>query len=727
MCLSAAVALALAGVYHLGVAATVAGLMGGLPGLYLAWAAVRGVEEPVREPARLADDLAELVGRQWEDEAALRRLNDPYPLPVSWKAADGVLGGDWDSLVTLARTGAGWPPAHPDQWAAGPGELAGSGDEIAAVLVKVPTRRMVILGEPGSGKTMLLVRLVLDLLADRDQGGPVPVLVSLASWDPDAQGLHEWLTERLAIDYPSLASAGSRAGQDSALARLVDARLITPVLDGLDEMPDGKRDRAMEAISEAPRPGEAIVVTCRTADYRAAVMPPAGSGISIRGAAVVALRPLDQDTVAAYLVRDGGAGAAERWQPVIAALGAGTPVGEVLTTPLMVGLARTIYSPRAGERAGQLPRPAELCQIHDQDAVKDHLFDAFVEGSYRHRPGAPWTADQAKLWLGFLARHLENTVNSPDLAWWQLREAARPGLLRFGLGLAAILISALGGMLAVGIGVTIAQWRAYGAAVLVAGPLVGLVLGLADGVVAGAVIWIPARADRATAKPSRLLPFKVRNLAVGIAVAAVAVPVAIRVDGLSPVPVAALFLVVVAIGLGLAIIAGLGDVTAQSDQARALDPAAVLRRDRQAALGISAGITIACGLAGAGVGGMDSFSPNWQAPGLARWETVITVAMFGLVVGLAAGLRTSKSKTAWPDYILTLCWLARRHLPRQLMAFLSDAHQRGVLRQVGSVYQFRHIDLQRRLASLPTQTSQDAPGDPARTPVPAAKTPGVPS
>jgi hypothetical protein len=33
------------------------------------------------------------------------------------------------------------------------------------------------------------------------------------------------------------------------------------------------------------------------------------------------------------------------------------------------------------------------------------------------------------------------------------------------------------------------------------------------------------------------------------------------------------------------------------------------------------------------------------------------------------------------------------------MAFLADAHQRGVLRQVGAVYQFRHIELQRRLAN----------------------------
>jgi hypothetical protein len=34
------------------------------------------------------------------------------------------------------------------------------------------------------------------------------------------------------------------------------------------------------------------------------------------------------------------------------------------------------------------------------------------------------------------------------------------------------------------------------------------------------------------------------------------------------------------------------------------------------------------------------------------------------------------------------------------MTFLADAHQRGVLRQAGAVYQF-HVELQRRLATRP--------------------------
>jgi hypothetical protein len=41
----------------------------------------------------------------------------------------------------------------------------------------------------------------------------------------------------------------------------------------------------------------------------------------------------------------------------------------------------------------------------------------------------------------------------------------------------------------------------------------------------------------------------------------------------------------------------------------------------------------------------------------------------------------------------------RGFLPWRLVSFLQDAHRRGVLRQAGAVYQFRHIELQHRLAT----------------------------
>jgi hypothetical protein len=55
----------------------------------------------------------------------------------------------------------------------------------------------------------------------------------------------------------------------------------------------------------------------------------------------------------------------------------------------------------------------------------------------------------------------------------------------------------------------------------------------------------------------------------------------------------------------------------------------------------------------------------------------------------------------WGPWLIARCWLALRgHLPWNLMSFLDDAHSRGVLRQSGGVYQFRHARLQEYLSTL---------------------------
>jgi hypothetical protein len=74
-------------------------------------------------------------------------------------------------------------------------------------------------------------------------------------------------------------------------------------------------------------------------------------------------------------------------------------------------------------------------------------------------------------------------------------------------------------------------------------------------------------------------------------------------------------------------------------------------------------------------------------------------AAFG--ASLAVGLGTATASTAWGAFAIARLWLgASGRLPWRLMNFLADAHtQRGVLRQVGGAYQFRHVQLQQRLAA----------------------------
>ena len=73
--------------------------------------------------------------------------------------------------------------------------------------------------------------------------------------------------------------------------------------------------------------------------------------------------------------------------------------------------------------------------------------------------------------------------------------------------------------------------------------------------------------------------------------------------------------------------------------------------------------------------------------------------MFGLVLGLGLGLGYGLSLTAWGQWVaLSRIWLPLTgRLPWAVTAFLDDAYQRGVLRQAGAVYQFRHARLQDRL------------------------------
>lgn len=77
----------------------------------------------------------------------------------------------------------------------------------------------------------------------------------------------------------------------------------------------------------------------------------------------------------------------------------------------------------------------------------------------------------------------------------------------------------------------------------------------------------------------------------------------------------------------------------------------------------------------------------------------VTTAVLAAVVGgsfLGFGFTLG---TAWAWFHGVRIWLALRgDLPWNLMAFLDDAHRRGILRQAGAVYEFRHGRLQEFLA-----------------------------
>ncbi|MFE2491766.1 NACHT domain-containing protein [Streptomyces mirabilis] len=696
---------------------TAVGLVVGVASLWMSWLGYRADRREHADGLGLtamADELALAVRTQWQAEARVRRLDEPYALAVPWWPARADLVEPWDILVRTTTGARADRAALSPAWAGGPEGLAGSDAEIVEVFTaRVPGRRLLILGEPGAGKTMMLVRLLLGLLPSREPGSPVPVIFPLASWDPDRLELDAWLAERLATDYPGLAApapapAAGGPGQVTSRARaLLDQRLIIPLLDGFDELPPHTRAVALDAVNRALPPGTPLVLTSRTTEYRAAVDPPADAGVPVRltGAAGIELHAVDPEEAATYLRRDaGGEGtpSAERWRPVLSLLPTDTPVGQALRTPLTLFLARTIYNPRPGERPAAFPDPAELCdttRFPTAADVRAQLFDGFIPAAYRPLPGQParWTSRQALYTLTFLARHLEDDLHGgADLAWWQLRlavpETTRRLLAGTTLGASIFLLTPL----------------SFGLLTLFSlAPLLSFLLWGWDGGLRWSLLWNFAEECAAYLPAgwllSRVFRLRERNtpavrgrwswnrrsllLALGTAVLVGLVfdSFVNRVAGIGWGAVA---------GLVCWLITAWG--AAPADLASATSPQELLRQDRKvfwsfvrtgALLGLLAGL-----LLGVLLGYLESSLVH---------DTVFGCGI-GFWIGLVLGLAAALHRTAWGDFTLSRLYLAVRHrgvLPRHLMAFLADAHQvRGVLRQVGPVYQFRHIDLQRRLA-----------------------------
>jgi hypothetical protein len=104
--------------------------------------------------------------------------------------------------------------------------------------------------------------------------------------------------------------------------------------------------------------------------------------------------------------------------------------------------------------------------------------------------------------------------------------------------------------------------------------------------------------------------------------------------------------------------------------------------------------------------------------------TRVGLKSLGLGIGLVCGLMLAIIyPETWITSLACTQLAIRWHTPIQLMRFLDDARERGVLRTVGPVYQFRHARLQDRLAERSitvTTTGGDAIVDQQVQPTPTA-------
>lgn len=546
--------------------------------------------------------------------------------------------------------------------------------------------RLVVLGDPGYGKTVAALTLLKHINTRSGPGDAVAELFPLVEWyrwigtHPHGR-LRDWLADELALTYTELSAATARA--------LIDADLVLPLLDGLDEVPAAERGRCkdtIDAYAERTSPFRPFVVTCRVREY--AELAPDW----VAADRVITLVGLERDQIVDEIRTRTSADSG--WGTVCDRLVAGDQgLTELFRSPLRLAVALQVYNTRD---------PTELIG-HDPATSREHLWELLLA-----RDGPTFRGcdtRQIREWLAFLAAGMKRQSRQrfwlhelplfvPDGRSWIRRFRWRLGPV-VGLAVCAMIAAAF---------FPVYAFLASGIDVRFVGPI-----SICGGIVAMAVVTLGA-----TEQPSVRMAVPWRTRIRSVVVAKRPATIGLFAGGLVgavvwlftavwdprslPLLVVAGCLIGVAATLSFAAVSA-GKVMVLADPPRRLagtGPSGILRASRTHGLVTGAIAAILCGAAAALILAVTYFTAvgrpvYWPMPLAFGLSTCF--ASFA-VVSIRGGLG------AW----LYFHWLRRRLarmglLPEQLREFLDwcSMPERGWLR-ASDAYEFRHRELLDHLA-----------------------------
>lgn len=504
--------------------------------------------------------------------------------------------------------------------------LARAGGEAATIPA---TRRMVhvyrdlgrsllLLGGPGSGKTVTLLHLARDLLgrSRKDPAAAVPIVLNLSTWAEARKPLAAWAAAEIEALY--------YLRPDGLEAWLREGRAVL-LLDGLDEVEPDARAACVAAIDAYVQAFgfPSLVVSCRTEAYDA--LP---EKLTLYGA--VRLEPLRSEQVMADVARGGAALAA-----LHAALASDRVLRTLARTPLMLSIMKVAYRdlPLDALRSDALDTPEER---------RAHVFETYAERMFEHQKAA-FGADVMRPALAWLARQMQ----AHGLSIFQLKKLQPSWLPSARLrAVYALATRTLGGLvlgLVLGLFLGLVFAAVFGSlrdvgAAFEFGAGVGTLAGLVRG---GVDAWRLARRAEGEAADRRRIQ---RDLVLaGLSVAAILAVVVAVSGGVGGLP----FLLPV--GLVLGVVLGLKDrtATARSD----IQTVELLRwsgagAQRYGALGGAAGLA-----AGAALGAALAAGSGALGAALAAFGGVglFLGAVLGVVFGGLRGL--SGDEAARPNRV----------------------------------------------------------------------------
>lgn len=526
--------------------------------------------------------------------------------------------------------------------------------------------QLLILGEPGVGKSLLVLELTRQLAEawPRDPAQPVPVVVPLSSWAKRRGALDGWLVEELFRLY----SVDRKLGRE-----WVRSRRVLPLLDGLDEVSAGHREACVAAINDYRHRRGAVyplVVSCRTEVYRSLANP-------LRARRTVEVRRLSVEDVRRHLRAAGPELAGVR-----SAVADDPRLAELVTIPLF--LAMISYAYRGRVPSTEFFHDYVLRRLRNEFPAKPELG--------RRVGGEP--ERQVLHWLGWLARAMrerDETVFQPDL----MQPDLLPG--RAGRWLLPPRFAILVGVLAAGVFGTITGLLVDTiSAVGTNRPGSGITAGLLEGGVVG--LACAAQCRRPDIEPTRpprpALTTLVRGFGWGVLGAALGAVAGLWFGTMGATATLGTPLGLLAVGLcGWLLGGAIGGATLGALSGIALGtvsglhaepdvyparPGAGMRDTRRVTMTV--GTTVA-------VAGTTAYGLH-----------------FGLALGTVVALRIGGA--AYLRHQLLRRLLAHRGLiPRHLLTFLHNAHTAVLLTEVGGGYKFTHPLLHDYFRAWPTTPS----------------------
>ena len=364
---------------------------------------VRETKRPSSHTARNRLAMLQHVRSFWVEGVLENNLHQAALIDLGLKTEWGAVDNPWDTLI---RTPAG-------------GETL-TDERIIDIFDRL-NGKLLILGEPGSGKTTTLLTLARDLLlrAEMDEHHPIPVIFNLSAWGEQQLPLTEWLVEDLNSKYQVPRKIGQQWLENEALLLL---------LDGLDEVAANARDNCVAAINHYREEyGFVDMVVCsRTADYEALT-----SRLRLQGAVII--QPLDDEQIADYLYSLGSDVAV-----VHDLITRDAQLRELAQSPLMLSIMVLAYR---GKTASEVP------DFADVETQRQNLFQIYVQRVFERRLGeAVFTKADTLHYLQWLARQMQQQAKTvfhiEELQPSVLSPQARRGYI-LGLRLSNMVMNAL--------------------------------------------------------------------------------------------------------------------------------------------------------------------------------------------------------------------------------------------------------------------------------------------